>query len=285
MTPAASSWSSYLTPGAQHRRLGLTCLGVGEQSGPVEPVRARSLDSYALVLIEQGQGWLEYDGRRHAVRAPFAFWLAPGVPHSYGPDTHGWAERWVLFDGKDAQAYAALGVLDARRPATPVEPTQLIQELTLLRQLCARTDQPHRDAMAGAQTHRVVVAAAQARDRVIEAPYALGRLTANAARAWSVEDHARAAGLTLRELRTAVRRGAGCTPQQFVVQARMSAAKSLLAETDLTVAAIAARVGYEDPAYFSRLFSRQIGLPPSAFREQQQRGRPPRGDDETPPDP
>lgn len=34
---------------------------------------------------------------------------------------------------------------------------------------------------------------------------------------------------------------------------------------------MARRVGYDDPAYFSRLFTRRVGIPPVRFREQQGR--------------
>ena len=48
-------------------------------------------------------------------------------------------------------------------------------------------------------------------------------------------------------------------------------AKELLAATDLPVAAVARRVGYDDPACFSRLFTRRVGLAPVRFRAQQGR--------------
>jgi AraC-like DNA-binding protein len=37
---------------------------------------------------------------------------------------------------------------------------------------------------------------------------------------------------------------------------------------------VSRRVGYEDPAYFSRLFTRRVGLAPIRFREQQGRNVP-----------
>lgn len=41
------------------------------------------------------------------------------------------------------------------------------------------------------------------------------------------------------------------------------------ARTDLPVAGIARRVGYEDPACFGRLFSRRVGMAPVRFRARQ----------------
>lgn len=64
--------------------------------------------------------------------------------------------------------------------------------------------------------------------------------------------------------RTAVRRGAGCGPQDHLPGIRPSRAKELLATTELPVAAVARRVGYDDPACFCRLFTRRLATAPSA---------------------
>jgi AraC-like DNA-binding protein len=40
----------------------------------------------------------------------------------------------------------------------------------------------------------------------------------------------------------------------------------LLAYPDLPIRDIAAAVGYDDPLYFSRLFSRKVGIYPSDYR-------------------
>ena len=47
---------------------------------------------------------------------------------------------------------------------------------------------------------------------------------------------------------------------------KMEHACSLLDSTDLSVGAIASRLGYEDPLYFSRLFSRTVGISPRSYR-------------------
>jgi transcriptional regulator GlxA family with amidase domain len=46
----------------------------------------------------------------------------------------------------------------------------------------------------------------------------------------------------------------------------MHLAKGLLASTDLTVAQVARRTGYESVEAFSRAFKRSDGRPPSAYR-------------------
>ena len=51
--------------------------------------------------------------------------------------------------------------------------------------------------------------------------------------------------------------------------------KMLLTETDLSLAQIAEKAGFEHVEYLSVVFKKEIGLPPSQYRAQHRRG--PRG--------
>jgi AraC family L-rhamnose operon transcriptional activator RhaR/AraC family L-rhamnose operon regulatory protein RhaS len=60
----------------------------------------------------------------------------------------------------------------------------------------------------------------------------------------------------------------GCLPLQYITHLRMKAACVLLKETDLSVTEIAGQCGYPDSGYFSRLFQREYGISPKAYRKQ-----------------
>jgi AraC-like DNA-binding protein len=47
----------------------------------------------------------------------------------------------------------------------------------------------------------------------------------------------------------------------------MDKSKELLIDTDLTINEISDVVGYNDPFYFSKVFKRNTGLTPTAFRK------------------
>jgi AraC family transcriptional regulator, transcriptional activator of pobA len=85
-------------------------------------------------------------------------------------------------------------------------------------------------------------------------------------RAISLRDIAAAVGLTPGHLTTVVGRKTGRTVQQWITERRMAEARRLLGETDLTVEAIAARVGYRDVSYFIKRFRRDHGAPPLEWR-------------------
>jgi AraC family transcriptional regulator, transcriptional activator of pobA len=54
---------------------------------------------------------------------------------------------------------------------------------------------------------------------------------------------------------------------QVVYDYFLTEARNYLTHTDFTISEVAYRLNFEDPAYFSRLFKKQIGITPKAFRD------------------
>ena len=59
----------------------------------------------------------------------------------------------------------------------------------------------------------------------------------------------------------------GIAPIEYVQLLRVEDAKRRLERTDAAVDEISWRVGYEDPAFFRRLFKRTTGMSPGAYRK------------------
>lgn len=57
------------------------------------------------------------------------------------------------------------------------------------------------------------------------------------------------------------------SPQQYLINVRMQKAQTLLEQSDYTISEIAAQVGYNDCAAFSRIFKRYIDMTPSDYRK------------------
>lgn len=252
-------WSIYLTPGAVERQLGLFCLGAGEQTHGTVAAPERALGCHALVWIKEGRGHLLHgpDRQLHEVRAPALLTLFPGVVHGYRPTTR-WRQAWTLFGGPATSALTSLGHLDVSRPVRQyADPRAVDRAFTRL----LRVSTQHNAVQLTGALYDLLAQAAPAQDDGVAA-----RLAELACTPMSIQEYARALGLTVKELRDAVRRTTGSTPHELVVTTRLSYAKVLLAEEDLSVAVVARRVGYDDPAYFSRLFTARVGMPPITFR-------------------
>ncbi|MEU6282525.1 AraC family transcriptional regulator [Streptomyces sp. NPDC047028] len=268
------TWMRFFSPGPAHHRLGLVCLGVGLQYGTLPTVGPRTLDHHVAVVIGTGRGWYQgADGRRTTVTAPALLWLTPGTPHHYGPDPDtGWDEGFVDFTGPATATYTDLGYIEPHRPVVALSDASGPRAVVARIARAARRGNPLLEVETAAAVHELLVALRRARaDLAPDGDQVLQALARDACTPMSVADHAVRHGMTPAELRTAVRRAAGCSPKDYLLGIRLGRAKDLLATTDLPVAAVARRVGYDDPAYFSRLFTRRVGLAPVRFRAQQGR--------------
>jgi AraC-like DNA-binding protein len=58
----------------------------------------------------------------------------------------------------------------------------------------------------------------------------------------------------------------GTTPFNFMLAQRLNQARRLLASTNLSIKEVASAVGYDDPPYFTRVFTQQMQIAPSAYR-------------------
>ncbi|MEU5836542.1 AraC family transcriptional regulator [Streptomyces diacarni] len=273
----------YFTPGPVHHRLGLVCLGVGMQHGALPPVGPRVLDHHVAIVISAGRGWCEVPGtaeghketggRRHDVVAPALLWITPGVPHHFGADPEeGWDESFVDFTGSALTAYTELGCIEPGRPLVPLSDAGPARAAIARVARAARPGNPLLEIEAAAAVHELLVALRRSRaDTTADGAPVLQALARDAFLPLSVAEHAARHGMTAAELRTAVRRSAGCSPKDYLLGIRLGRAKELLAGTDLPVSTVARRVGYDDPAYFSRLFTRRVGAPPVHFRATQSR--------------
>lgn len=97
---------------------------------------------------------------------------------------------------------------------------------------------------------------------------ALGLLHEAPARAWTLDELAREAGLSRTVLADRFAHLVGQPPMQYLTQWRVQLAARLLGDGTSKVAAVAEQVGYASEAAFSRSFKKIAGVSPAAWRRQ-----------------
>jgi AraC-like DNA-binding protein len=95
---------------------------------------------------------------------------------------------------------------------------------------------------------------------------ALSQMHARPARSWTIEELAKEVGLSRSVLAERFAELVGTPPMHYLAKWRMQIASELLSAGNGNVAAIAAEIGYESEAAFSRAFKKMMGVPPSAWR-------------------
>ncbi len=82
-----------------------------------------------------------------------------------------------------------------------------------------------------------------------------------------ISELARKFGIERRRFSQLFERLTGLTPIQYLTEYRLGRAKELLRTSSSPMAKIAEQVGYPDGFYFSRVFKKHEGMPPSAYRK------------------
>ncbi len=88
---------------------------------------------------------------------------------------------------------------------------------------------------------------------------------------WTVADYAEALSITPTHLSRLARAATGQAASAVILDRIVREARRNLVYTNLPVSTIAYALGFDDPAYFSRLFSKATGLSPRGFRDRVQK--------------
>lgn len=92
----------------------------------------------------------------------------------------------------------------------------------------------------------------------------------------SLEALARRVGYSRRQIERQFRQLLDQSPSAFYRNLRLDRARSILADTDMSLGEVAAACGFESLAHFSRNFRKRFGTPPSRFNHHAERSLPPR---------
>jgi transcriptional regulator GlxA family with amidase domain len=95
---------------------------------------------------------------------------------------------------------------------------------------------------------------------------ALARIHREPGAAWSLNSLAQAAHMSRSQFSRRFRELLNVSPARYLTQWRMRLAATWIRNNYMTVAEVAARLGYESEASFSRAFKRSMGIPPSFAR-------------------
>lgn len=94
----------------------------------------------------------------------------------------------------------------------------------------------------------------------------LGLVELHLTQHWTVGQYAETLDVSRDRLNSIVRRAIGRTPHAHVQARLMEETKTLLLQSDLSMAQIAYRMGFSDAAYFNRFFQRHEDVPPGKYR-------------------
>lgn len=235
---------------------------------------------HQILLVEQGGGVATLDGRSLPLQPMTAANIPKGIVHGYrfATGTRGMVITMatelldqVLYPGEGVAQILARPALITASDSIRLTMTDLYNShdsrsfgrAHILRALSAlllgqiaRTLSDANPSSASASSH------------IVEDFEAL--IDSHFRAHWPVSRYAAELSVTPTHLSRLTRAATG-RPATGLIQDRLiREARRNLVYTNMTVQTIAYELGYDDPAYFSRVFSRATGLSPRAFRDQAQ---------------
>lgn len=233
--------------------------------------------TWNLLYCDRGGAQLR-GGRDLPIEAGRALLVAPGALYTLQPrpDFNEWGYYWAVFHADSrwrdwlnwprfAPHVSSLGI----------SPAAQSQVVTAFRELeaCLQSEQSMRAELSHNLLEKLILLCRASLppdyrphlDPRIER--ARRFVEENCTRNFTLEEVASAANLSSSRLAGLFREQCGLSVLGYRDELRLVRAAQLLRNYTLSIAEIGERVGYADPAYFSRTFSRHIGMSPRAYRK------------------
>lgn len=229
-----------------------------------------------LILCVQGKGWVKFDRREYSIAPGQLLVIRPNQPHSYGADCdEPWTIYWCHASGSVAESFGecligenaspVLGIGDYPRLITLF--TEMLDELEQGCGFC------HLLLSSSALSYLLALVWKFSRaqggngiDSTVRVRQVAEQLRQHPRRAVSVDALAATANLSASHFCNIFKRITGFAPIEYLLHVRIRRACELLDTTDEPIKRIASEIGFSDPLYFTRVFTKVHGLSPSAYR-------------------
>ncbi len=251
-----------------------TAMGYYPQARGHRMRRPRHDDNLLLYCVD-GAGTLEAGGHHYEVGAGDLILLPQGLSHDYAADDDNpWSIYWVHFQGVSTRVFLDyLGYREDRPVVSAGVSPALLAAFNSL--LAVRRTGYSSSAFINAANQLRHLFTQFAMETSRQRAQRQGTLDLDSIQAYmqdnihqqlDLDDLAAVAHLSKFHFSSRYKALTGYSPIKHFLHMKIEYACQLLDSSEMSVKAIAAELGYEDPLYFSRLFSKTMGMSPRAYR-------------------
>jgi len=230
-------------------------------------------DHYLIHLVLRGCGSYKTGGKEYQLGAGDLFLLRPGQLASYTASQQDpWEYSWVGFNGAFANKLMRSTPFTEQEPVYH-SPDPAPLQTALLAIFAAQGSEPQNEAARVGHLYLFLSGLmGQAREADPHggagAQYvasAIRYIQYNYSHEVSIDDIAKAVGVSRSHLYRLFMSHVGQSPIDYLTGYRIDEACNLLKNSQLSIAEIAMSVGFFDKFYFSRVFKKAKGVPPSRY--------------------
>lgn len=234
---------------------------------------------HILMYCVEGEGWYEIDNQIQKVSENHVFVLPKSKAHSYGSlKKNPWTIYWIHFDGEKA-AFFSDGL---QKPllVSPEKDSRIEDRLKLFEEIYYTLQNGYSinnlefsiillyhflGSLKYMNTFRSSLTERQSKREMTED--AIHFMRENLQKPLKLNEIAHYTGLSTSHFSLLFKQKTGFSPLNYFNQLRIQSACHQLDFSTLSITQIAKMTGFDDPLYFSRLFSKIMGCSPTKYRK------------------
>ncbi len=257
-----------------HNSLGLAVYSCGVQRcGSCHSWGPAVRDHYLIHYIISGHGVFSSDGNNYRLSAGDGFLVVPSHVASYAADQNDpWEYCWVGFNGSDAKRLMLQTGLLGCSPVFHYDDDNLFEEL--LMKICSSSGSSPSEETRMESGLLLFLAALMEKFGAPPASHTSGYEYVQKAIKYidynyscdiDINDVASSVGISRSHLYRLFMQHISMPPNEYLMRYRISKASELLESNSLSVGEVAYSAGFSDQLYFSRVFKKYMGVPPSRY--------------------
>lgn len=237
-------------------------------------VQRNNYDSFLLMYIKKGEGYLEIDKKKYSFHAEDAVLLDCYKPHLY-TTTKDSEILWVHFDGSTSRNYYEMLISGCGPILSMWDPISFEKDLNRLFIMISRGTSVN-DALCSYYIVKVLtdlllhnnkMQSAEAEKTATAMEEIISYINNNIKSRLSLEELANRAGLSPFYFTRLFKKETGYTPHEFIILSRINIAKFYLKSTTYTIKEICFNSGFTSESSFCSTFRKVCHMTPSEYRD------------------
>jgi len=237
--------------------------------------RKKGIKEHILIYCINGCGTIQTDERKHHLN-PNSFFIIPGSRvHSYwASENNPWSIYWLHFGGQRSYSFAKFFCQTIKIEQTPKSRTD--DRIVLFNELLASLESGFSkenieyanlclNSLLASFFYRDTYRAIKGFISTNPIDKSILFMQKNIERNLKIKDMAVHLNLSESHFSKLFRNKTGSSPLDYFINLKMQEAIRLLNNRSLRINEVAFKLGYNDPCYFSRIFSKHIGVNPQSF--------------------